>query len=320
MNIKKFSIALFLLLGLTGCSQYNKQYIPRGCRKDCRYIKEDIYESRSATIFVHGTLYPGIDLLIHALDCPLGLVPAKVQGPKYIHGRIGYLLSEHGPEQFSLDSFYLFGWSGRFSFDARKRAARQLYHSLKHFTGPITVIGHSHGANIGLLLAEVAAENGDTDFSVDRLVLMACPVQDVTKHLVKSPVFKKVVSFYSPGDFDQTKDPQFFYEITRDYMAKTGKKVPILSGRMFDPSPNLIQRRILLGRRNIQHLEYIYTAFLTRLPAVLDLIDKSVKRKQLNDHDHEYMINVPMDESAPPELLVSRRIKLFYLSLYFCFF
>lgn len=308
INFLKLNLAVLLIL-LAGCGTYNinKDYIPRGPRKrDCRYIKETICESRPATIFIHGTLYPFIDILVHAFDSPIGLVPAKVQGNKFLHGKIGYILNEADPCQFNLDSFYLFGWSGKFSFEGRANAAWLLYESLKKFTGPITIIAHSHGANVALHLAEIAHLCGDINFKIDKLILMACPVQAVTEDLVGSPVFKKVISLYSTGDIDQVKDPQAFYHASREFSRFTGKKIPLFSGRYFPQYPNVIQRRVLLGRRNLTHLEFIFRPFISRLPYVIKLIEDSVRKGYINDCDHEYIINVPRS-CGMPELLVKQR-------------
>lgn len=309
INPKKVGISIILLtlLLLSGCGP-KVCYIPtpHGFIKDCSYIKEQIYESRPATVFIHGTLYPFIDILIHSLDSPLGLVPAKVQGNGFIHARIPYLLNQSDPEQFPLESFYLFGWSGKFNFRARKKAAYRLYQSLRTFSGPITIIAHSHGGNVALNLPEIVQEYNDHNFRIERLVLISCPVQAVTEDNVKSPIFKKVIALYSERDWDQTKDPQMFYEVTREYQRKTGKDIPILSKRKFPPSPNLIQRRILFGRRNVGHLEFIFKPFIQKLPAVLRLIEDSVCKGYLNDCNKEYIINAPREPGKTAELLVKK--------------
>lgn len=294
-----------LLLALCLMAQSITVSVPQcsARNKDCRAIKQTFCQKGPATVFVHGSLYPLLDILVHAVDSPLGLVPAKYVRNQFLHRRIPYLLSCSDPKQFPFDSFYLYGWSGKISFEGRETAAHQLYNQLKHFTGPITLICHSHGGNVALNLAKVVDEVGDKKFTIDRLILLACPVQAVTEDLVCHRVFKKVISLYSLGDSTQVRDPQKFYTQTRCYARRMGKDVPMFSQRIFPCHRNIIQRRMLLGRRNLTHMDFIYKPFLSRLPQVLSMIDQSVKDGCFNTDREEYVIDIPR-YSGNPELLV----------------
>lgn len=292
-------LALFSIFN----SESQKNYIPKKNIRPCCVKRPTYRESRPATIFIHGTLFPFVDLAIRLFDLSLGLTPA-LEATKFIHGRIPHILYAADPKQFPIESFYLFGWSGRLSFYARKKAARELYHDLRHFTGPLTIIGHSHGGNVALYLPEVAKENNDTNFKVDRLILLACPVMTLTEEYVKSPVFKKVISLYSTGDSTQIKDPQRLYKETRE-LSPECVKVPVFSGRLFPSAPNVIQRRVLLNKRNALHLEFLYKRFMRKLPAALNLLDDSVSHGLINDAHTEYILNIQRkDDDTPPTLFV----------------
>lgn len=264
-------------------------------------------DNRPVTIFIHGTLYPFLDLLVRAFDCRVGLTPALEQGPTFIHGRIPFILNEADPMTFPIESAYVYGWSGRLTFEARRRAAQCLYRHLKKFNGPITIIAHSHGATLVQLLTEEVARHNDTDLKIKKFVMLGCPVLSGTEEYVCSPLFEQVISLYSLGDSTQIMDPQFLSQENRRLTHLKGRWTPLFSTRYSPCAPNVIHRRILLGNRNMTHMDFIYKPFLTRLPAILRLIEESINNGQVNTHNEHYIINVPRDRTLPPELLIKTR-------------
>lgn len=251
------------------------------------------------TVFVHGTLPIGANLVIRAFDSPLGLVPATSLH-KFIHGKIPHYFKQHDPCRYPLDSFFVYGWNGALSFAARRKAAHDLYHLLKAFEHrPITVIGHSHGGNVALNLAEVAKMHNDTTFKIDRLVLLAAPVMAATAHYVNSPVFNKIYSFYSLGDTTQAKDPQRLYVEMRNFPGP----VPLFSTRKFGPAPKVTERRVLHCKRNIQHLDFILLPFIKVLPSILDLLEKNPSVHEQNPC-YELSVNIPRKVCDPIEQLI----------------
>ena len=153
------------------------------------------------------------------------------------------------PEEFPLTSFYFFGWSGKLDFKARKQEAVRLYDELKKLDGAITIIAHSHGGNVALHLAEVAQARNDTDFQIDRLILLATPVQEATAGFTAWPLFKKVIACYSATDATQILDPQGCYSSA--YKNRKGdKKSPLFSRRTFEPIAGVRQARILLDKHD----------------------------------------------------------------------
>ncbi len=119
-------------------------------------------------------------------------------------------------EQFPDHTLYGFGWCGSLAPGARRKAGQNLYQSLKELIAqhkshynqapPITIITHSHGGNVALYLADCAAQ--EDDLAIDRLILLACPVQEHTKHNINHPLFEKIYSIHSHWDMIQIADPQ----------------------------------------------------------------------------------------------------------------
>ncbi len=221
--------------------------------------------SKNSTILIHGTLFPIVSYYYHGVYSPAGACYAKEQPTYSTLGRIASLLATIAPEEFPLDSFYLYGWSGKLTINARLEAARSLYKWIcKHCKEPLTIIGHSHGATIALYLAKIAEEENNYSFTVDRLVLISCPVQENTCTYITSPLFKKIYHLYSATDFAQICDPQRF-----------SYGIPVLSERIFKPHKNIIQAEILLNNASPGHNDFLLKeAFIKQLPSILTLLDK----------------------------------------------
>lgn len=111
---------------------------------------------------------------------------------------------------------YSFGWDGKLSHKNRVKAAALLYDQLleklkfmskKHkVPSPnidIVVVGHSHGGNIGLLLADHKHKGS---LEVKTLVTLGMPVQSETSYLAHDPIFRRVVNIFSKGDLVQVID------------------------------------------------------------------------------------------------------------------
>lgn len=139
---------------------------------------------------------------------------------------------------------YIFGWSGKLSAPERRAAAGNLYGDLvrervvlaeQHACTPedieIVLFGYSHGGNICLLLAEEAARRAaakvvigrpekagvvarraqervaeEAPLRINRLVLLATPVQRETAHYACNPMFGSVLNAYSSRDIGQITD------------------------------------------------------------------------------------------------------------------
>ncbi len=226
------------------------------------------HNAPSTTIFIHGTIIPVISPLMNIGNIKPGLNQFSTCTNRY--KRIGATLTGAHPQQFPASSFYCFGWSGDLDFHERKKAAHALYEEVKNIPGPKTLIGHSHGCNVILYLAHIAQEKKDTSFTIDRLILMAAPVQNATSHYVSSPIFKKIISFYSTADLVQIADPQGAY--TESKKVSVDRNLPFFSKRIFPDAPQLTQVRILLNRQSPAHTDFIQPRFLRMLPDILTLL------------------------------------------------
>ena len=280
--IKNWCTVLALLVYYTSISAYS--------------IKTDMYTPKPITVFIHGTLPPALDKLVHQFDIPLGLTPALAHGNKYYMGRIPFIVSTAQPTKFPLDRFYLYGWSGDLSFAARKQAAHTLYHALKNILkkypkSPITLIGHSHGGNVALNLAAIAQEHNDQQFTVDQLVLLAVPIQQATVHYAHSPIFKTIYSLYSFNDLLQIVDPQGLYTMPKK-AALSKTEHCWFSQRIFTQAPHVIQANLSINRRQPSHIAFISAHFMTLLPQILQTLSTLAKKAQLEHKEPHFTLNI----------------------------
>jgi len=217
-------------------------------------------------------------------------------------------LCEIDPDNFDPNNFYLFGWSGHLSVQARQNTALELYEALRLLSSfykqkysiepEFNLISHSHGGNVILHLAEIPNHDG-FKLTIAKAIFLACPVQKHTSHLVSSDIFKRIYSIHSHADIVQVIDPQGFHNI---------KKItrPFLSERHFIPQPKLIQAHIkwktyplwtdqdyaikdiaiqklikninhlnfFKKGRDLFHIEFDLLPFVRQLPAIIKTVDE----------------------------------------------
>lgn len=153
------------------------------------------------------------------------------------------ILGTSQPILFQQEYMYSFGWTGKLNQIARKDASLELFNSLKKLyfeilekTGqaPVFVlIAHSHGGNVVLHLAEIIDPDG-FELNIAKAILLACPVQKNTAHLINSPIFKRIYSLHSHTDMVQIADMQ-------GLRKKKDEHKPLFSERHFDMHPKLVQ-------------------------------------------------------------------------------
>jgi pimeloyl-ACP methyl ester carboxylesterase len=221
------------------------------------------------TVFIHGTLFSLFSKLVATFDCPRGFYLSSTLSHKRAISNVPDLLHAAHKTMFPLDSFYLFGWSGYLDSDIRKQAARELYHELKKIAGPITLICHSHGGNVALNLAHVAQEHNDRDFKIEKLILLATPVQEINSAHINSLIFKKVYVLYSSADFIQILDPQNIYRNIQNRRSNN-----IFSQRTFPGAPHIIQAKIIINRKSPAHIDFMLSKILRHLPSIITLLDQ----------------------------------------------
>jgi len=288
-SLKKFYLYLgFSALLLSGCNN-QPEYHTKSERQVLRRLAGDTEGQPTITVWVHGTL--GLSKVVFPqffMSIP-GMRKAHDYNPKTNLYKVAETLCTTDPETFAREDFYLFGWSGTLSCKARRKAAQELYEQLVLLVGQykwrygvtpkIRLVTHSHGGNVALYLAEIQTEQ-TIPLAIDELVMLACPVQKRTIHLIKDPMFKTIFSLYSKFDLIQVLDPQGIYEIKDIFLGRKKRKseTPFFSERKFPDQPNLIQKQATHHGRAITHLEFILTKFLTQFPDTL--LDMRVSLKQ----------------------------------------
>ncbi len=280
-RISYLHLFYLLLIMLPGCSSQRFQtlkkqvvFAPKNVRTAID-VSPEAKDNHTITIWIHGTrLFDVAGALRNFIYSRPGLSLARDYEPRYHMHQIGKTLVNAAPNLFSHDTFYIFGWSGKLDFGVREQAAEHLYRDLiavleqyqiRHNVKPsVRIISHSHGGNVALNLARIPSK--PEGFTVDELILLACPVQDKTASLIKDPAFKKIFCIYSQIDMCQILDPQGFY--------KNGTKSSHwLSGRYFPDQDNLEQVKIKMNGRSIFHSEFVFPRFLTFLADIINTMD-----------------------------------------------
>lgn len=251
------------------------------------------------TIFIHGTLPPKAVCKLPILDkfffCPLGLTLAKnldlCAEEVYHLAQVPFTLEKADPEEFNSDKFYLFGWSGKLSHRERVKAAHELYDHIKNLKlEKIRIISHSHGGNVALNLKTVSDLNGDNLFSVEELILLACPVQKHTSELIKSSIFKKKYVFHSHADILQILDPQGLHNLFDNLKEYKIEIRPLFSERHFEKHTSIIHINMFKSNRPLMHIEFLLEKFLNFLPKAL---------KIANSREHfQQEISIDLDHDA----------------------
>lgn len=241
-------------------------------------IKTHDSECQTITIWVHGTRLTPPFLAPHFFYHKAGFTPAYYINHESQWHKIADTLIKQAPHEYSWDTFYFFGWSGKLSTQERLTAARDLsayihklideHNALYGYAPKIRIITHSHGGNVALNLARIEPE---ISYVIDELILLACPVQKQTAELIASGLFKSIYSLYSRFDTFQVMDMQGFQK------DENGDRIkhPLMSKRTFKGQPNLTQVQLKWKRRGVMHIEFIMETFLKYLPGVLNELRSS---------------------------------------------
>lgn len=230
------------------------------------------------TIWIHGTRgFKPLDEYVHAAPPTSELHSIASLSSNYNRFKnLTKSIAEADPIKFPFEHFYIFGWSGDLSFQERHKAALLLHQDLENLVASYTrtyghapcirIITHSHGGNVALNLATIPHTN--KDWFINELILLACPVQHKTEHLIASPLFGKVYSFYSTLDSIQVADPQGLYKKERQPNDKG-----IFSQRRFPDHEKLIQVKIRVNKHGIPHTGFTLCSFTKNLPAMINYLD-----------------------------------------------
>lgn len=252
------------------------------------------------TIFIHGGGKPISSLVsIPGFDnnCPWGMYPylSICQGCS-LGRKVAKQLNDGDAENYPLNGFYIFGWSGVLSQRDREEVGKLLYFIIseikanpRYQNSPIRIITHSHGGNAALQIARYAAEYNDTRPLIDQLVIMGCPVLVDSSEYTLSPIFKhKTIILFSRNDPIQVFDPQWLYPVNRH---PRGKK-PFFSKRRFDKNDRIIQMDLRFNDKAMGHLGFVTRKFLKNLPTLIKRLQKPDGTRGLPiDDNGDYLIN-----------------------------
>lgn len=280
LSITKLSaITGATLAGLTGIYHMRKiknNYDQHKLDSAHFLVDKENNESKSVTIFIHGTLFPatlipGVKTIIRKLDVKDGMHHALDPQYAIFHGPIPKILNKQAPHEFPIENFYFFGWSGDLSHVARVKAAQDLYAEIKKIkekdvNKKITLIGHSHGGTIALLTAQEAQKQNDKNYVIDKAILLAMPVQTATENLAHDTgIFKQVFVNYSNGDLVQCIDPQGLYKYSPP-------GTPFFSKRTLTPAAHIKQAAILNNNWKPAHLSFAFDSYITNMPKIIKIM------------------------------------------------
>ena len=248
-------------------SHYITKYISN---KDRACHQKDV--SHTIILWIHGTRFiktHGFKTVFNKksqLKNALALTQIR-----YYRRIIDTLAEKYSVEK---DNLYFFGWNGKLSHAERKKGASYLYTALttlkkqyekKHTISPkFIIIGHSHGGNVILHMATYHADS--SSLLIDKVVLLACPVQDSMYPHLKSPLFKKIYVLYSHQDLIQRLAPDFLK--SEKFCLKNIKLFPF-SKRLFPGQDNLTQAQIIIDGTGPTHNDFVKPPFLSSLPLLL---------------------------------------------------
>ncbi|OGB97332.1 hypothetical protein A3F06_00875 [candidate division TM6 bacterium RIFCSPHIGHO2_12_FULL_36_22] len=232
------------------------------------------------TVIVHGSKMPDTigKLLCVAYKfryAPMGLSNAQYLDSTYSFHKLVNTLNVSDPDRFALRNTYLFGWNGKVNTVERRKAAELLYEELVELAqrypqgAKLQIITHSHGGNVVLNLP-VIQKDKPVKIIIDKLILLACPVQQQTAPNLTDPMFKKIIGCISKADVIQLLDLQGLHK-ENHAQRRCGS---LFSKRRFCPQDNLVQVRIQSGMRDIGHIDFVRKPFITKLPQVLCVIDE----------------------------------------------
>lgn len=263
-------------------------------------------------IWIHGTRFIRRPLFHTFFNSIPSLRLAKELAPDYYLRKIANILCTSNPNQFCIDTFYLFGWSGKLRAIVREEAATILFSELQriithyeqqYHTRPfIRIITHSHGGTVALNLAKVKEKEG-ASFIINELVLLACPVQESTRMYVEDEIFDHTISLYSSLDMVQILAPQVLYNVFRTKKGHVRSRMhwPLFSYRRFQENPKLAQVKIKINGRALFHTEFTSRRFVSILPYIIQVMNTWQAHQSIPHSTH--LLCVYTDHYDAPEFI-----------------
>lgn len=190
-------------------------------------------------------------------------------------------LTSGDPKRFLADHFYTFGWSGALSFLEREKAGKELYEGIKNlldeykkkynFYPKVRVMTFSHGGNVALNMVSHLPFFKEEHIYLE-LLIVACPVQKVTEHLIEHPEIDFIYTIASTRDVMQVAD---FYKFN---------KKRYFPERFFKTSKNnCCQMKVLVNNRGLGHLDLL-RSFIMHIPDCLNIADQCFALENSNTY------------------------------------
>lgn len=284
------------LFGLAGCSSH-KSIKKLTIARNRVTIPATIPITPPLNVWIHGTRFIRRPLFHSFFRGTPGLRLARELASDYYLRKVVQTLCWTAPEQFPLDTFYLFGWSGKLGVQEHQDAARILFDELKRVsneykntygTAPfIRLITHSHGGSVALNLVKIKETEGKP-FTINELVLLACPVQEATRKYIEDDLFDHTIALYSSLDMIQVLAPQVVYNVFRTKKGHMRSRLnwPPFSYRRFQPHPRLAQVKIKINGRALFHTEFTHKRFISLLPHIIHVMNTWQKYNTIPHSTH----------------------------------
>lgn len=243
----------------------------------------------SVNVWVHGTNIPPDFLVLHPksplrpwLYAKPGLSLARELPDNYYYHKLAKACHASDPHNFSMEHFYTFGWPSSVpNATVRKKHGIKLANQLNNLLAwyhqqgvkvNLRIIGFSHGGNVILnMLSVLPFAHKPEQLEV---VLLAVPVQELTRNHINSPHVCKAYSFYSDADKMQELDIQKLHNWSAH--------VPWFSAKLFHENDTIIQVNLRIAGIAIGHREY--RSFNHLLPQILKQVDQMLPQDQIKGH------------------------------------
>lgn len=240
-------------------------------------------QTPSITIYVHGSQNATKLLSKDIWYCQQGLHHINELPESSLFVQDARLLQQGDKDRFNMEHYYTFGWSGKVNFQVRQDAGKELYLTLKKLLqtyfeqygsyATVRIITHSHGGNVALHMVEQLPffENHKIELE---LVMLACPVQKLTEHIINHKNISRSYVLYSTFDLIQKLD---FYKYE-------GKRY--FPNRVFQTdASNCFQILVKVNGKRLTHTDFCHS-IVRHIPEILRATDKAVEKElYLTEYD-----------------------------------
>lgn len=235
-----------------------------------------IFSVPSITVYIHGSQNATKLLSKDIWYCQKGLHHINELPKTSLFVQDAQLLQQGNPLLFSAEHYYTFGWSGKIKFSVRQEAGQDLYNAIKKLLRSyyeeygaypvVRIVTHSHGGNIALNMAQHLPFFENCKIELE-LILLACPVQKVTEHIINHPEISRSYNLYSTFDLIQKLD--FYKHNGRWYFPK----------RIFETTAsNCYQILIKVNGKRLSHTDFCHS-IVRHIPEIIGAVDEAIAKE-----------------------------------------